>query len=545
MVQASDHISPLLGASPTVTLSKNGGGFAAPAGAVAEIGNGWYRVAGNATDTGTMGPLLLHATAAGGDPTDDRYEVVAVNPQSATAFLSGIAGLAPPTRWNVMLISTGGAVTAGGSSEIPSAAAITSSVLDTACKPSTHDQIRSLGLLIRLLLVNPNSVISPELVSSNQTGCGTNQVRLGASASSTVNDPNLVGQVLSFTAGTGSDTVRTILSYTGLTDQVATVDGNWGAQPDATTTYEVYRAPRAVVADYVVGEDPLSELTGGTNLLTVNSDHTVNVSASSLGITTSGGVAQANVVQVNGAAVGPDLLVRYQGTVVAATATTVTLDAGASTVNGAYNGGILQFESGVSAGMVGTPIVSYVGSSRILTVNKAFHATPAPGDAVTILGSFYDLLGTVPGTNYGTGTIGQEIAQSNSILTTGNITAQVNTYAAGQDPASLVWGAAAGTFNAVNSMGAKVNLLVTLDVIDLVSGATGSNTPSQFVGSSALSAVDNFYVGSYLAFTGGALRGLARQVGAYTGASKTFTLVNPLPAAPALSDPFVILGGVK
>ena len=61
-----------------------GGAFATPAGSVTEIANGWYQVAGNATDTSALGPLLLHATATGADPCDALYEVVAFDPQSAT-----------------------------------------------------------------------------------------------------------------------------------------------------------------------------------------------------------------------------------------------------------------------------------------------------------------------------------------------------------------------------------------------------------------------------------------------------------------------------
>jgi hypothetical protein len=83
LVQTSDHITGLTGASPTVTISKNGSAFASPAGAVSEIGSGWYKVAGNATDSATLGPLALHATATGGDPVDDIFPVVAYNLQDA------------------------------------------------------------------------------------------------------------------------------------------------------------------------------------------------------------------------------------------------------------------------------------------------------------------------------------------------------------------------------------------------------------------------------------------------------------------------------
>lgn len=80
LTQSADHISGLTGATPTVTISKNGGAFAAPAGAITEIGNGWYKVAGNATDANTLGPLALHASATNADPTDDTFPVVAYNP---------------------------------------------------------------------------------------------------------------------------------------------------------------------------------------------------------------------------------------------------------------------------------------------------------------------------------------------------------------------------------------------------------------------------------------------------------------------------------
>lgn len=114
LVQSADHISPATGLTPTVTISKAGGSFAAPAGAVSEIANGWYKVAGNATDANTLGAIILHATAAGADPTDMLYEVVAVNPRSANSYITGVNALAPPTRWNAQLIDANGNVALAG-----------------------------------------------------------------------------------------------------------------------------------------------------------------------------------------------------------------------------------------------------------------------------------------------------------------------------------------------------------------------------------------------------------------------------------------------
>src|ERR1700722_10880842 len=116
MVQTSDHITGLTGASPTVTLSKNGGAYASPSGSVTEIGNGWYKVAGNATDTNTLGPLLLHATAASGDPTDMVFEIVAYGPQNGATL--GLSALTFPTNFTSLAINGSGQVQIDGTSPL-------------------------------------------------------------------------------------------------------------------------------------------------------------------------------------------------------------------------------------------------------------------------------------------------------------------------------------------------------------------------------------------------------------------------------------------
>lgn len=106
LVLTSDHLSPATGKSPAVTISKNGAAFASPIGAVTEIANGWYKVAGNATDSNTLGPLLLHVTEASSDNTDDCFPVVAYNPQDAVHLgLSCLPNTAITT--NASLITSG------------------------------------------------------------------------------------------------------------------------------------------------------------------------------------------------------------------------------------------------------------------------------------------------------------------------------------------------------------------------------------------------------------------------------------------------------
>lgn len=80
LVLAADHTTPATGKTPTVLLSKNGAAFGAAAGAVTEIGNGLYSVAGNATDSNTLGPLWIYVTASGCDAVLDIFEVVTHNP---------------------------------------------------------------------------------------------------------------------------------------------------------------------------------------------------------------------------------------------------------------------------------------------------------------------------------------------------------------------------------------------------------------------------------------------------------------------------------
>jgi hypothetical protein len=80
MVLASDHLTPATGKTVSVTLSKNAAAFAAAAGAVTEIGNGWYALAGNATDRNTLGDLLLRATASACDETPGKLVIVPYDP---------------------------------------------------------------------------------------------------------------------------------------------------------------------------------------------------------------------------------------------------------------------------------------------------------------------------------------------------------------------------------------------------------------------------------------------------------------------------------
>lgn len=95
-ITQTDHITGATGLSPTITISKDGGSFGSPSGSVTEIANGWYALAGNATDRNTLGAFLIHVAGTGSnDPSDTQYNIVGYDPyNSSTLGLSGFASTA-------------------------------------------------------------------------------------------------------------------------------------------------------------------------------------------------------------------------------------------------------------------------------------------------------------------------------------------------------------------------------------------------------------------------------------------------------------------
>ena len=84
LVLKTDHITGATGKAGTVvlTISKNGGAFAAPnaSSAVTEVGNGWYNWSPVAGDRDTLGELRIHVAEASSDPYDEKYDVVQYDP---------------------------------------------------------------------------------------------------------------------------------------------------------------------------------------------------------------------------------------------------------------------------------------------------------------------------------------------------------------------------------------------------------------------------------------------------------------------------------
>ena len=178
MIDSADHVTGKTGLSPTVTISKNGGAFASPSGAITELANGWYVLAGNATDRNTLGEFLIHATAAGADPTDDRYVIVPWDPFDAVKMgLTALPNAVPgangglPTT-NGTKINQSVDLTAG-----QSIACSDKSGFSLATAPPTAEQIRaeidSHSTQLAAILEDTGTTI-PALINSD-SGAGTIQ----------------------------------------------------------------------------------------------------------------------------------------------------------------------------------------------------------------------------------------------------------------------------------------------------------------------------------------------------------------------------------
>lgn len=170
MTDSTDHITGKTGLSPTVTLSKNGASFASPSGSVSEIGNGWYKVAGNATDTNTNGPLLLHATGTGADATDDRFEVVDFNPDNLLLQVGDYVWEEDITEHNGTQDSTAKYVTDYLNATVSSRLASASyTAPDNATISSIDGKVDTIDGIVDTINGNVDTTVSSRLASASYT----------------------------------------------------------------------------------------------------------------------------------------------------------------------------------------------------------------------------------------------------------------------------------------------------------------------------------------------------------------------------------------
>ena len=180
MVTSASHYLPLTGASPSVNLSKNGASFSAAAGTVTEIGNGFYRIALTAADTGTVGDLAYFITAASGD------DVFMVDQVQSTIFTD-------------MLLDSSGNVSIASSIKIGQAC---SGFMFIMTNSTTHAPQTGLTVTAQRNLAGAG--FAPCVNSVSEVGNGVYKINLAGA------DTNANNIMLRFTA-TGADDLDILL----------------------------------------------------------------------------------------------------------------------------------------------------------------------------------------------------------------------------------------------------------------------------------------------------------------------------------------------
>lgn len=247
LVSSTDHVTPVtgLGSGATVTIRKVGGSFASPSGAISEIANGWYQVAGNATDSNTLGPLLLHATGTGTDPADMLYEVVSFNPQDTVRLgLTCLPNTAVTTNASLLTSGTGTdqiSVSAGKVLLQATQTGVTIPTVTTVTNQLTAAQIAT-GVWQDTTAgdFTVASSIGKSLYTSGATPgaagghfiAGTNAATTVTTSFTTTFTGNLTGSVGSVTGAVGSVTGNVggnvVGSVASVTGAVGSVTGNVG-----------------------------------------------------------------------------------------------------------------------------------------------------------------------------------------------------------------------------------------------------------------------------------------------------------------------------
>lgn len=166
---------------------------------------------------------------------------------------------------------------------------------------------------------------------------GTITLDTGASTTDDLFNRNRVTIV----AGTGRGQSRYITDYVGST-RVASVSPNWVTNPDSTSVFDI---------------------------------DTYGLDAADLATVVSAIWDKARSAHTLADTFGAMFQALNDGTAQAGAAGSITLAAGASSVDGFYNGAVVQIISGTGAGQA-RPIASYVGSTRVATVQGSWVTAP-------------------------------------------------------------------------------------------------------------------------------------------------------------------------
>jgi hypothetical protein len=387
MISSSDHISGAAGLSPlpTVTLSKNGAAFAAPAGAVTETGNGWYQVAGNATDANILGPLALHASATGADPKDELFSVVAYNPLATSLGLvldkgTNLVGLNDIAA--TAIVTAGAISTSGGVVQSNSVQANGQPLLTTL-----NGQAVPAGTIPVAVYYVGNQ---PALTQDGILQAGTTTTGILAADSSSIDGFYAAGGGWLFTpvsgTGVGTNQPTLITAYNGTTKQAEFATAGSVAY-DETTGYTLTAPVPALGSGGGDGGATIEEiqaaltesLTGGVAKLA--STQVFNNTGQTTNYPTSGGGGSSGFTPP-------------QGTVTAATTTSVSFTGMPASVSaGDFTGRLVSCLSGSNpdyrtvAGATNHTISTTSGTGTLATHTMTFASIKqlSVGDTIVVI----------------------------------------------------------------------------------------------------------------------------------------------------------------
>jgi hypothetical protein len=198
-----------------------------------QIANARYAVAG------AKSLLVSISGAANAVECDVVVPLRAVNPYSATTFMTGVNGLAPPTNWNLESIDGSGRVLLQ-----PTQTGVTIPTVTTLTNIATANVTQWSGNNVVATHVNGVPIVDVGYVIGNAAAVSSGTAQAGANGSITLasSEPATngfyVGRQLTIVAGTAFGQARFVTAYNGST-KVATVHRNWDVNPDATSQYSM------------------------------------------------------------------------------------------------------------------------------------------------------------------------------------------------------------------------------------------------------------------------------------------------------------------
>ncbi len=382
---------------PDVRLKKNNANWGQKNAAqtLSHEENGWYEVTLDATDTNTLGVLMLAVHEAGALPVWVEFMVLPANVYDSL-FATDLLQV-DLTQWlgsTPAALSTNGFVQtmvmrwiADNGTGIPDAlignkvpSRVT--IMDTAVIGT--NQIATAAITADKLAADVigatqlaqsavNKILDAFLLRRGTAQTGANgSITLDAGASAT-ND-YYKHAIVAVVSGTGAGQARFIAGYAGST-KVASVDANWKTNPDSTSGFLIFAFHQPVaatptaadIADAVWDEDvDTSHQTAGSAGKKLDD---AGAAADPWSTALPGAYAQGSAGHILG----------HQraraGTAQAGAAGTITLDAGASSSDDFYNNSIVQIVAGAGAGQ-SRILADYTGATKVAAVNGNWVTNP-------------------------------------------------------------------------------------------------------------------------------------------------------------------------